>query len=99
MANPILILPAIIVSITCAVPAINLKATGKDPLSAMRADPSLIIIAQKHGADDPHGPDPHGDDPNDEQHDRDLPANKAKREHKAPKDVYGGDIPNADQPY
>jgi hypothetical protein len=57
------------------------------------------IIAQKYGGSDPHGDDPHGDDPHDEQHDPQLPANQARSTGKAPRDVYGGDIPNSQQPY
>ncbi len=97
MAHPLL--PLLIVSITCSQPGVDLTARSKDPFFAMKANPSLIFIAQKHGADDPHGDDPHGDDPHDEQHDPGLPANEAKKEHKAPKDVYGGNVPNSDKPY
>lgn len=58
----------------------------------------LYIIAQKYGGQDPHGPDPHGDDPHDEVHDKKLPANQDKTG-KAPKDVYGGKVPNDQAPY
>ncbi len=58
----------------------------------------LFLIAQKYGGD-PHGPDPHGDDPADEIHDPKLPANQHRNDHKAPKDVYGGQVPNEQQPY
>ncbi len=58
----------------------------------------IYIIAQKYGGSDPHGPDPHGDDPHDEVHDAKLPANSDKTG-KAPKDVYGGDVPNSKEPY
>ncbi len=57
------------------------------------------IVAQKYGGADPHGDDPHGDDPHDEQHDAKMPANKDKNIGRAPKDVYGGTIPNDQQPY
>lgn len=56
------------------------------------------IIAQKYGGTDPHGDDPHGDDPHDEQHDSKMPANQDKTG-KAPKDVYGGQVPNSKEPY
>ncbi|MBZ0188842.1 MAG: hypothetical protein K8F91_21545 [Candidatus Obscuribacterales bacterium] len=58
----------------------------------------VIIIAQKAGGD-PHGDDPHGDDPHDEVHDSGLPANRDKNIGKAPKDVYGGSVPNSKEPY
>jgi hypothetical protein len=57
------------------------------------------LIAQKYGGADPHGDDPHGGDPHDENHDDKLPANKDRGIGKAPKDVYGGTIPNDQQPY
>ena len=57
------------------------------------------VNLQKYGGSDPHGPDPHGDDPRDEQHDPNMPANRDQKEHKAPKDVYGGQYPNGQAPY
>lgn len=57
------------------------------------------VNLQKYGGSDPHGPDPHGDDPRDEQHDPNMPANREQKEHKAPKDVYGGQYPNGQAPY
>jgi hypothetical protein len=57
------------------------------------------FVAQKYGGADPHGDDPHGDDPRDEVHDPKLPANQAKSNAKAPRDVYGGAVPNSQQPY
>lgn len=97
MVNPVL--PALVIAVLATPPQINLKATSKDPLSCLKRDNSLMIIAQKFGKEDPHGPDPHGDDPHDEQHDKNMPAYKEQKEHKAPKDVYGGDIPNDKEPY
>ena len=97
MAHPVL--PLIICAFTTAAPSINLNADSKDPVQCLKRNPSLILIAQKYAGDDPHGPDPHGDDPNDEQHPRDMPSNKEQKEYKAPKDVYGGDIPNTQAPY
>lgn len=58
-----------------------------------------ILIAQKYGGADPHGDDPHGDDPHDEIHDGELPANAERGTGKAPKDVYGGTVPNGQKPY
>lgn len=57
------------------------------------------VVAQKYGGADPHGDDPHGDDPHDEVHDPKLPANQAKSASKAPRDVYGDQVPNSQQPY
>lgn len=57
------------------------------------------VIAQKYNGADPHGDDPHGDDPHDEQHDGSLPANQDRGIGKAPKDVYGGTVPNDQKPY
>lgn len=57
------------------------------------------VVAQKYGGADPHGDDPHGDDPHDEVHDSKLPANQAKSNAKAPRDVYGDTVPNSQQPY
>ncbi len=57
------------------------------------------LSLQKYGGTDPRGDDPHGDDPREEQHDGKLPANKDRSQGKAPKDVYGGQYPNDQQPY
>lgn len=59
---------------------------------------SPMIKLQKHGGD-PAGPDPRGPDPRDEQHDADLPANKDRNQGRAPKDVYGDQVPNGRTPY
>lgn len=90
-------LPFLVASVALAAPNINLQAQSKDPVSCMKRNPSVILIAQKAPAD-PHGDDPHGGDPNDEQH-PDTPANDAKKEHKAPRDVYPPDFPNTQKPY
>jgi len=58
-----------------------------------------VVIAQKYGGTHPHGDDPHGDDPHDEIHDSQLPANKDRNIGRAPKDVYGGTVPNDQKPY
>lgn len=57
------------------------------------------VVAQKYDGADPHGGDPHGGDPHDENHDDNLPANKDRNIGKAPKDVYGGTVPNGQAPY
>jgi hypothetical protein len=49
-----------------------------------------VLIAQvDQNGREPYGPDPHGPDPHDEQHDKNMPANKAQDERKAPEDPYG----------
>lgn len=60
---------------------------------------SQVLLAQKYAGADPHGDDPHGGDPHDEQHDDKLPANQDRSVGKAPRDVYGGTVPNGQQPY
>ncbi len=60
---------------------------------------SPLLIAQKYGGTDPHGPDPHGDDPHDETYDSKMPANQKRNFNRAPKDVYGDKLPNNQQPY
>jgi hypothetical protein len=92
------VLPIIVVSVTVFCPSIDLKCESKDPVSCMKRDPTLTIIAQKI-PQDPHGDDPHGGDPHDEVHDKGLPANENEMERKAPRDVYPKDIPNTKEPY
>jgi hypothetical protein len=75
----------------------TLEAAFEKPISIFKHDG--IEIAQKYGGTDPHGDDPHGNDPHDETHDSELPANKERNYGKAPKDVYGGTVPNSQQPY
>ena len=58
-----------------------------------------ILIAQKYAGSDPHGDDPHGDDPHEEQHDDNMKANADQKANKAPKDEYGGTVPNTQAPY
>ena len=97
MAHPIL---PLLVAITYAtVPHIDLNAQSKDPISCMKSNPALILIAGSHAGEDPHGDDPHGTDPHDENHDDALPSNKAKKDHKAPTDPYGDKYPNTKEPY
>ena len=76
----------------------NVKSVTLNPPSIKKCCQGQYIIAQKYGGADPHGDDPHGDDPHDEQHDKGLPANQDKTG-KAPKDVYGGTVPNDQAPY
>jgi hypothetical protein len=71
----------------------------RNPISVFQKQNHSNEIAQKYGGSDPHGDDPHGDDPHDEVHDPELPANADRSIGKAPKDVYGGSIPNSQQPY
>lgn len=92
------VIPFVIVSVSLAAPNVNLHAQSKDPVSCMKRDPSMILIAQKR-PQDPHGDDPHGDDPNDEVHPADLPANEEQKANKAPRDVYPKGIPNGKEPY
>jgi hypothetical protein len=67
--------------------------------TAWKVPSQSILIAQKYAGSDPHGDDPHGCDPHDEQHDANLPANQAQDAQKAPKDEYGGTIPNSQSPH
>lgn len=90
--------------VACAVAASNLPAIAAshsntlDGSARLKVQSSPVYL-QKYGGADPHGDDPHGDDPKDEQHDSKLPANKDRDQGKAPKDVYGGQYPNGQQPY
>lgn len=97
MAHPIL--PILVALTYSSIPAVDLQASSKDPISCMKENPSLILIAGSHAGEDPHGPDPHGEDPHDEIHDPSLPANSARKEHKAPSDPYGDQVPNSPTPY
>lgn len=100
------ILP-LVVAIACGgtvSPKIDLLAVSKDPVSCMKLNPSLILIARSEGPAD--GPDPHGKDPHDEYHDKKLPARdnklpaeRDKDEGRAPKDPYGDLYPNKREPY
>ncbi|MBX9942061.1 MAG: hypothetical protein K2Y32_22540 [Candidatus Obscuribacterales bacterium] len=56
-------------------------------------------VKLQKGGGDPHGPDPRGPDPRNEVHDPNLPANKEREQGKAPRDVYGGQVPNDRRPY
>ncbi|MBX9666565.1 MAG: hypothetical protein K2X93_03055 [Candidatus Obscuribacterales bacterium] len=84
-------------SIACAEKSI--KAFFQNPETLFQTKQSSLVVAQKYGGTDPHGPDPHGDDPHDEVHDPKLPANAERNFGKAPKDVYGDTVPNSQQPY
>lgn len=76
----------------------SLKSLNIKPTVAQMMQ-SQWLIAQKYAGNDPAGDDPHGGDPHDEVHDDKLPANEHRGDHKAPKDVYGGTVPNGQQPY
>lgn len=77
----------------------NVAAFVKNPLSVFQNRDYSNQLAQKYGGTHPHGDDPHGEDPHDEIHDPDLPANADRNIGKAPKDVYGGMVPNSQKPY
>lgn len=87
-----------IVACLAGSPAVELNAQPSNIFVSAKQQ-QVLLIAQKYGGSDPHGADPHGDDPNDENHDPGLPANKEQKAHKAPKDVYGGEVPNSPEPY
>lgn len=106
MSHPILPLA---IALGVVMPHVDLNPTSKDPISCMKNNQSIILIARSRAGDDPHGNDPH-----DEVHDDDLPANdkrdmpavKDDGDYKAPKDQYGGThypygagVPNGDKPY
>ncbi len=94
--NPVLSL--VVASVACWNPGTANRVDFQKALSGAKP-PALLLIAQKYGDEDPHGPDPHGDDPHDEYHDKGLPANKEQKKNKAPKDVYGGGVYNDKDPY
>ena len=97
MVNPIL--PLLVALTYASAPEINLNAKSHDPISCMKTNPSLILIADSHAGEDPHGDDPHGGDPHDEQHDGGLQSNQDENNRPAPQDPYGGNVPNSRQPY
>jgi hypothetical protein len=96
MVTPIL--PILVACFTGMPVQVDMNAPSSNFFFAAK-ERNVILIAQKYGGEDPHGADPHGDDPNDEIHDKELPANKEQKAHKAPKDVYGGEYPNSQAPY
>ena len=63
MAHPVFSLLAATAYVALGHTNIDLNAQAKNVLSAMKADPSIILIADSHGGEDPHGDDPHGHDP------------------------------------
>jgi hypothetical protein len=97
MAFPVL--PIVIALSFASTPLVDLNAKSKDPMSCMRADKSIILIADSHGGEDPHGSDPHGGDPHDENHDAGLPANEHDRNRNPNPGPYGPDVPNGKGPY
>jgi hypothetical protein len=95
------IMPILIAALTCAcTPAVDLNAKAKDdPIKCMKANKSLIFIADSHAGEDPHGSDPHGGDPHNENHDGCLPANAQDHNRNPDPGPYGSDIPNSRVPY
>jgi hypothetical protein len=93
------VFPLLVALTYASAPAINLNARSHDPISCMKANPSLILIADTHGGEDPHGGDPHGGDPHDEQHDNGIQGNKDRDIGKAPDEPYPGNVPNSRKPY
>jgi hypothetical protein len=93
------LIPLLATSVALWAPGVGPEICKQATKFASAKNQPVILIAQKYAGDDPHGPDPHGDDPHDEFHDKNLPANKDQKEYKAPKDVYGGEIPNSKEPY
>jgi len=89
----------ILVSVAITNATANLSDVKSVTLSPIARAKQELIIAQKYGGADPKGPDPHGDDPHDEVHDSKMPANQDKNIGRAPKDVYGGSVPNSQAPY
>lgn len=71
---------------------------AKKSLAQLMQD-GVLIIAQKYGGTDPAGDDPHGPDPHDETYDSKMPANRERNSNRAPRDVYGDQLPNNQQPY
>lgn len=96
MATPVL--PFIVALISGSPVQVDLQAPPSNIFLAAKQR-QVLLIAQKYDGADPKGADPHGPDPNDENHDPGLPANQEQKAHKAPKDVYGGSVPNGQQPY
>ncbi len=97
MVHPIL--PLLIAVAFSSTPAVDLHAKAKDPMTCLKADPALILIAADERDGPADGPDPHGKGPHDEIHDPDLPANQERDAHKAPKDPYGDQFPQGRAPY
>lgn len=85
-------------AVACAPVSVHITAKILKEASRQSSPTHSILIAQKYGGD-PHGDDPHGDDPHDETHDGDLKANEDRGFDKAPRDVYGGVVPNSQAPY
>ena len=93
-----MVLPFIIACFSATPPQVDLNAPASNIFVAAK-ERQVLLIAQKHGAADPHGADPNGEDPHEENHDPGLPSNKDQKANKAPKDVYGGEVPNEQAPY
>ena len=95
--NPLV--PLVLVSAVAFDPGMSLISGNTLKTTFAKARATQLIIAQQYGKSDPHGEDPHGDDPHDEQHDPGLPSNKENKNNKAPKNVYGNDVYNDQNPY
>jgi hypothetical protein len=93
------VLPLLVAFTYASAPAVNLQASWHDPISCMKSNPALILIADTHGGEDPHGDDPHGGDPHDEQHDAGIQGNADRDAAKAPSEPYPDNVPNSRQPY
>ena len=94
MAHPIL--PLLVALAYGTLPQVDLNAQLKEPISCMKSDPSLILIADSHGGEDPHGDDPHGPDPHyrgwkepDDQRHYGGPANDDREKYPGHDDPYG----------
>ncbi len=96
MVHPVL---PIVIALTFGMPKVDLSATSKDPLSCLKSNGSMFILADGHAGDDPHGDDPHGKDVHRERHDDDMPANKYDRNRQDDPGPYGDNVPNTRKPY
>ncbi|MBY0357771.1 MAG: hypothetical protein K2W82_07200 [Candidatus Obscuribacterales bacterium] len=92
------ILTVLIASFAASSLPVDLQAPPAGVLAASQKK-GLVLIAQKYQDEDPHGPDPRGFDPHDEIHDKTMPAYMEQKANKAPKEVYGRDVPNTRIPY
>ncbi len=91
-----IIIPALITLSLAATPPVDLRAKAKDPLSCLRANHALIIIADSHGGDDPH--DPRDDDPHQEDPRHPSTPHSQIDPGDAPANKYGNPLP-PDDPY
>jgi hypothetical protein len=80
-----LILPIVIALFAISPSLIDTRKAVSNYGGQIPTQTQPILIADQYQGDDPHGPDPH-----DEIHDKGLPSNQARDEHKPTDDVYGG---------